>query len=57
MQQPNCRQCTKLLKRFKYADQAWATVNGVKREWGHLGNNKFCTMTCGFNWALAHVPN
>jgi hypothetical protein len=51
---PNCLACSKPLPRFKYDGKAFD--DGTPREWGAYGDNRFCTLTCGWSWACRHAP-
>lgn len=51
---PNCLACGKPLPRFKYDGKTFD--DGTPREWGAYGDNRFCTLTCGWSWACRHAP-
>jgi hypothetical protein len=51
---PDCLSCGKPLPRFRYDDKTFD--DGTPREWGAYGDNRFCTLTCGWRWACAHAP-
>ncbi len=51
---PNCLCCHKPLPRFKFDGKTFA--DGTPREWGAYGDNRFCTLTCGWQWACEHSP-
>lgn len=51
---PNCLDCGKPLRRFKWDDRAFA--DGTPREWGDYGDQRFCGLRCGWSWACAHAP-
>lgn len=51
-QRPNCLDCGKPLPRFKFDGKTYD--DGTPREWGAYGDNRFCTLTCGWRWACAH---
>jgi hypothetical protein len=51
---PNCLDCDKPLRRFKW--DAKKFIDGTPREWGDYGDNRFCGLRCGWNWACAHAP-
>jgi hypothetical protein len=51
---PDCLDCGKPLRRFKWEDRAFA--DGTPREWGDYGDNRFCGLRCGWGWACAHAP-
>jgi hypothetical protein len=51
---PNCLECGKPLRRYKWDDKAF--TDGTPREWGDYGDNRFCGLRCGWNWACAHAP-
>ena len=51
---PNCLGCGKPLPRFKFDGKAFD--DGTPREWGAYGDNRFCTLTCGWRWACGHAP-
>jgi hypothetical protein len=51
---PNCLACDKPLRRYK---QDGRTFNdGTPREWGDYGDNRFCGLRCGWDWACGHAP-
>ena len=63
--QPNCLQCEKPLR--PVYDYSYSTVivpggfmqrrvQGPLRGYGYLSNGKFCTLRCGFTWAVANAP-
>jgi len=51
---PNCLECEKPLRRYKW--DAKAFTDGTPREWGDYGDNRFCGLRCGWNWACSHSP-
>ncbi len=51
---PNCLGCNKPLPRFKFDGKTFD--DGTPREWGAYGDNRFCTLTCGWKWACKHAP-
>jgi hypothetical protein len=51
---PNCLDCGKPLRRFKHDGKTFD--DGTPREWGDYGDNRFCTLTCGWQWACQHAP-
>jgi hypothetical protein len=51
---PNCLGCGKALPRFKFDGKTFD--DGTPREWGAYGDNRFCTLTCGWRWACKHAP-
>lgn len=51
---PDCLGCGKPLPRFKFDGRTYD--DGTPREWGAYGDNRFCTLTCGWRWACAHAP-
>ena len=51
---PNCLHCAKPLRRFKQDDMTFK--DGTPREWGDYGDNRFCGLRCGWNWACRHSP-
>lgn len=51
---PDCLGCGKPLRRYKFDGKAFD--DGTPREWGDYGDNRFCTLTCGWQWACAHAP-
>ena len=51
---PNCLSCTKPLPRFRFDGKTYD--DGTPREWGAYGDNRFCSLTCGWHWACAHAP-
>lgn len=53
-QRPNCLSCGKPLPRFKFDGKTFD--DGTPREWGAYGDNRFCTLTCGWRWACGHAP-
>jgi hypothetical protein len=50
---PNCLACDKPLRRYKYDDAAFS--DGTPREWGDYGDNRFCGLRCGWNWACRNT--
>lgn len=53
-ERPSCLGCGKPLPRFKFDDKTFD--DGTPREWGAYGDNRFCTLTCGWRWACSHAP-
>jgi hypothetical protein len=51
---PHCLACSKPLPRFKFDGKTFD--DGTPREWGAYGDNRFCTLTCGWRWACKHAP-
>lgn len=51
---PNCLCCGNPLRRYKWDGRTFP--DGTPREWGDYGDNRFCTLTCGWNWACEHAP-
>jgi hypothetical protein len=51
---PNCLGCGKPLRRFKWDEKAFD--DGTPREWGDYGDNRFCGLRCGWNWACRRAP-
>ncbi|HSX21537.1 MAG TPA: hypothetical protein VLE97_02030 [Gaiellaceae bacterium] len=51
---PDCLGCGKPLPRFKFDGKTFD--DGRPREWGAYGDNRFCTLTCGWRWACQHAP-
>ena len=51
---PDCLTCDKPLPRFKFDGKTFD--DGMPREWGSYGDNRFCTLTCGWRWACQHAP-
>jgi hypothetical protein len=51
---PNCLACEKPLPRFRFDGKTYD--DGTPREWGAYGDNRFCSLTCGWQWACAHAP-
>lgn len=47
---PTCRFCGKPLRRYKLRDVAEFKARGM--EWGDYGDNKFCGLRCGYEWAI-----
>lgn len=45
-----CKYCRKPLPLYRFADQDWAKEKG--KVWGYRGNNYFCTLRCGFKYAI-----
>lgn len=45
---PTCKMCGKLLRRYRYRNEPW----GKGREWGDHGDGFFCTLRCGYAWAV-----
>ena len=50
---PNCLNCDKPLRRYKW--EASAFDDGTPREWGDYGDNRFCGLRCGWRWACANT--
>lgn len=50
---PNCLHCDKPLRRFKFDEMTFK--DGTPREWGDYGDNRFCGLRCGWNWACRHT--
>lgn len=42
-----CRYCEKRLTRYRWRAEEWA-----KGEWGVDGRGLFCTIKCGYFWAI-----
>ena len=53
-QRPNCLGCRKPLPRFKFDGKTYD--DGMPREWGAYGDNRFCGLSCGWRWACQHAP-
>ena len=53
-ERPSCLGCGKPLPRFKFDGKTYD--DGTPREWGAYGDNRFCTLTCGWRWACSHAP-
>lgn len=51
---PHCLECDKPLRRYKWDARAFS--DGTPREWGDYGDNRFCGLRCGWNWACSHAP-
>ncbi len=51
---PNCLACDKPLRRYKYDGKTFG--DGTPREWGDYGDNRFCGLRCGWDWACSHAP-
>jgi hypothetical protein len=51
---PDCLACGKPLRRYKWDDRKFS--DGTPREWGDYGDNRFCGLRCGWNWACGHAP-
>ena len=51
---PDCLACDKPLRRYKW--DAKAFPDGTPREWGDYGDNRFCGLRCGWDWACGHAP-
>lgn len=51
---PPCLGCGKPLPRFKFDGKTYD--DGTPREWGAYGDNRFCTLTCGWRWACRRAP-
>lgn len=49
---PSCLYCSKPLRRFAFDGQTFK--DGTPREWGSYGDNRFCGLRCGWNWACQH---
>lgn len=54
MPRPNCLHCQKPLPRFSRDDRSFK--DGTPKEWGSHGDNRFCTLSCGWAWAVDHAP-
>ena len=50
---PNCLACEKPLRRYKWDEKAFP--DGTPREWGDYGDNRFCGLRCGWDWACGHA--
>lgn len=50
---PNCLACEKPLRRYKQDGKTFA--DGTPREWGDYGDNRFCGLRCGWDWACSHA--
>lgn len=50
----NCLSCSKPLPRFRLDGRTYS--DGTPREWGAYGDQRFCSLTCGWRWACAHAP-
>jgi len=50
---PNCLHCKKPLRRFKWEG---TFADGTPREWGDYGDQRFCGLRCGWNWACSRAP-
>lgn len=53
-QRPNCLNCQKPLPRFSRDGRI--LKDGTPKEWGSHGDNRFCTLSCGWAWACDHAP-
>lgn len=51
-QRPNCLACEKPLRRYKWDGKTFP--DGTPREWGDYGDNRFCGLRCGWDWACGH---
>lgn len=51
---PDCLACGKPLPRFKFDGKTFD--DGTPREWGSYGDQRFCSLTCGWRWACCHAP-
>lgn len=47
---PLCEYCRKPLPAYPWRDQPWATG-----AWGYHGDGVFCTLRCGYKWAIART--
>jgi len=52
---PFCRTCDKPLGQYRFFGHPDIDP-GKARRWGYEGNGYFCTLRCGFNWALVRQP-
>ncbi|HSX22442.1 MAG TPA: hypothetical protein VLE97_06655 [Gaiellaceae bacterium] len=50
---PNCLACDKPLRRYKVDGRTFS--DGTPREWGDYGDNRFCGLRCGHDWACQHA--
>ncbi len=48
-----CQCCKKPLKHFQFWETDWAKTKGLI--WGYMGDGSFCTLRCGYYWALVRV--
>jgi hypothetical protein len=51
---PDCLACGKPLRRYKRDGQTFN--DGTPQEWGPYGDQRFCSLTCGWRWACRHAP-
>lgn len=51
---PNCLACDKPLRRYNQDGSTFS--DGTPREWGDYGDNRFCGLRCGWDWACSHAP-
>jgi len=51
---PNCHECGERLKPYIYFGHAEIDPKGSAK-WGYQGNNIFCTLRCGYRFALNMV--
>jgi hypothetical protein len=52
---PECRTCDKRLPTFRFFRHPTIDPTGT-RQFGYEGNGFFCSLRCGFNWALVRQP-
>ena len=49
---PDCLHCGKPLRRYRFDGMLFN--DGTPREWGDYGDQRFCGLRCGWNWACSH---
>lgn len=52
--QPNCRRCGKPLWPYIYFGHPDIDPKH-EQKWGYNGNNVFCTLRCGYHWAMDRI--
>ena len=51
---PTCHNCGEPLSQYRFFGHKDIDPD-KKRRWGYEGNGIFCTLRCGFNWALSKL--
>lgn len=59
MKAPTCQMCGKPLRRYKYRSDGPRPIVGTDRDkqWGDYGDNLFCGVRCGYQWAKWALQN
>lgn len=55
MSRPNCKQCGKPLRKSFWLDWPDSSPGPIGKEfegYGFMGNDHFCSKTCGYLWAV-----